>query len=250
MKQIISLTLFIILTSTGIVSGNTSQNSTIDLTDTIRNHIRKEYTEISTTCTERPEIKYRFHLSVSPDQLILIASVPEYLCISANSFFSVVLSPDGTWRLSERIIGRPEIVTLGPGGRIWLSTQWMIEGTYPELLISDDGINWSDIPLPSRRNIDCCFEWLQAICFSSDQIRLHFLGTMSNKKGVWTSPLNIKNRFVPDWKRPDPEPVLIESQCLPVLPQGQWRKQSDKQSVTFSRPTGGSEIRFILPAIL
>lgn len=108
--------------------------------------------------------------------LLVFMHLPDYLCTRSNSVIPVIVSPEGRWTWGNRLSGLPSLCVEDKDRVLWLITQWAVEGSYPELYRSSDGITWTSIPLPENRQVDCCFEFVREICFYRDRVRLRFEG--------------------------------------------------------------------------
>jgi len=48
-----------------------------------------------------------------------------------------------------------------------------------------DGVDWQEIKLPENRDVDCCFERLEPICFQQNVMRLKFASAETGKTAYW-----------------------------------------------------------------
>lgn len=132
-------------------------------------------------------------------RLLILVGIPDYLCAS-NSFMPVTTDDQGKWLAGPILPGAPSLLALGPDDSLWLAAQWQIEGTFPALYRSTNGVDWTEIKLPENRGVDCCFEKLERICFQRGSIRLQFAGTETEKTAGWEADLDGREGNAPVWK--------------------------------------------------
>ena len=58
-----------------------------------------------------------------------------------------------SFTLTQIVPGDPAWMMLGPDNTLWLATQWQIEGTFPALYRSLDGLDWREITLPELKAV-------------------------------------------------------------------------------------------------
>jgi hypothetical protein len=102
--------------------------------------------------------------------LLILLELPDYLCDKSNSIVPLLADVRGRWVLGDRLPGLPVFFEQGPDGALWLATQWQIEGTYPSLFRSKDGLHWHEIPLPPRPEPDSPFVFLDNLCFRGEEL--------------------------------------------------------------------------------
>ncbi|MDM8515680.1 hypothetical protein QUF76_05730 [Desulfobacterales bacterium HSG16] len=114
------------------------------------------------------------YYEIFDNSLLLFSGLPDYLCSSSRSFIPVCISKEGKWKWGKRIDGFPSVLFQDQEHTLWLITQSTVEASYPSLYTSKNGVNWTEIPLPENRNVDCCFEFVREICFQNNEIRVRF----------------------------------------------------------------------------
>ena len=159
-----------------------------------------------------------------PDgSLIFFAQVPDYFCRSSNTAVPVLVEPEGKWRWGEPLAGMFTRVLAAADGTLVAATQWQIEGTYPALLTSRDGLTWIELELPEDRATRapdetaeiCLGEWLE--------VRLR--SEIEGKAELWTRALGDA-----DWKRLD-EPGCAAAAGQP----GGWSRTETTGETRFER---------------
>ncbi len=170
------------------------------------------------------------YYEIDSHRLLILAGLPDYLCDSSNSFVPVVLTSDGKLDWGKRLAGSPSFLVRDPECRLWLVSQWMIEGTYPLLFRSENGLDWEEIQLPEKRELDCCFEYLGEVRFHHDEVWLGFHG-QSDTLVYWSAPADgILHQ--PAWKRIVQENAVRPGPRTVVTP-GNWSRQEDSSQVEF-----------------
>lgn len=200
----------------------------------------------------------RNYFELNDKRLLILLGIPDYLCAS-NSFLPVTVDDQGNWLAGPILPGAPSLVVPGPDNALWLAAQWQVEGTFPALYRSLDGVNWKEIKLPGNRDVDCCFERLDWICFRQGAIRLKFASDATGKTACWEAGLDELAGSIgagrdgpgPVWKRTaiasDGE---HETPCPSVpLGQGSWiRNESDRSGgIIFKRNDRRSNLSVIIP---
>ena len=93
---------------------------------------------------------------------------------SSNSAVPVVASPEGELKWGAPVPGRVTHLLRAEDGSFWAVSQWQVEGTYPMLLHSGDGLSFKDIPLPNPRITAGPSELLQAFCIVQGRLLMRF----------------------------------------------------------------------------
>ena len=195
--------------------------------------------------TGRPQLVIRYFAALPGRRggsLLLLVQVPDYQC-SSNSFLPVVVDRGGRWRWGQRMSGAPSRLVRGPDGRLWVTALWMIEGTYPMLYHSPDGLVWRNIELPRRPGNP--FLFLTRLCFTKTSVRIRIQD--HNKQGVhWARPLPISAGR--GWRRVESDRHVKRSCVSNQNPAGEWiRRLNNKGSqVIFSR----GRLKIAIPLLL
>jgi hypothetical protein len=79
-------------------------------------------------------------------------------------------------------------------GTLVAATQWQIEGTYPALLTSRDGLTWIELALPEERATRAPDETAEICLGERLEVRLH--SELEGKAELWTRALSDA-----DWRR-------------------------------------------------
>jgi len=132
-------------------------------------------------------IEYNQFFTLKDKSLLVLLKVPDYLCYS-NSFVPIRVSTKDDWQYGEIFQGEPTIFQSDLRDNFWLVTQWRIEGTYPSLLTSTDGLVWNYYDMPRNRDVDCCFEYIKKVCTRPDSITLFYEG---ERPSQWTKAFNM-----------------------------------------------------------
>ncbi len=186
---------------------------------------------------ESIEIFSNHFFNLENNKLLLLLGISDYLC-SSNTFMPVMVDYHGKWEYGRFIDGEPTLLVKGSDNALWLNSQWQIEGTYPSLYRSTDGIQWQEVALPENRNVDCCVEWLTQICFDKQRIRLKFDGDSTNKTEYWVTERLHVLKSIPKWHQLNHVDKEIEPECLFVpVTKGNWIRQASENT---------AEIRFQL----
>lgn len=147
-----------------------------ELVEFLTREIYDEHWEAQCGNRKHAPLFSREYYEIAPHNLLFFVGLPDYLCDSSNSFVPIVVDVDGNVTWGERMYGEPALVVQDQQQRLWLVTQWAVEASYPLLYRSENGIKWTEIPLPEERDVDCCFEYLNEICFQDEEMRVRFTG--------------------------------------------------------------------------
>ena len=186
---------------------------------------------------DKIEIFSNHFFNLDNNKLLLLLGISEYLC-GSNTFIPVTVDYHGKWEYGRFIEGEPTLLVKGSDNALWLNSQWQIEGTYPSLYRSTDGIEWQEVTLPENRNVDCCFEWLTQICFAGQRIRLKFYGDYTNKTEYWVAYVHDILKPIVKWHQLNHVDKHFEKECFFVpVTKGNWIRTESENT---------AEIRFQL----
>ncbi len=143
--------------------------------------------------------------------LLLFVQVPNYLCSSSNSAVPVMVSKKGKWTWGAPVNGHVRVVATSPDGTLWATSEWQIEGTYPMVLRSRDGLSWRELDLPTDRATTAPEEKIHRVCFAAD---------------------------VPEIVLEKEDPPTIEAWRLAPADAGLWAKISGPEKVCSTVPQG------------
>lgn len=119
--------------------------------------------------------------------LLVFVQVPDYLCTSTNSAVPVIVSAAGEWRWGLPLDGAVNHVARSEDGTLWATSQWQIEGIFPKLFRSRDGLAWKEVPLPEERGTTGPFETVTTLCFGVGTVvvKLHAERDEGEAVEVW-----------------------------------------------------------------
>lgn len=214
--------------------------------------IRQAVQESGSQC-KRKLLFSRDFFELTDKRLLILIGIPDYLCKS-NSFMPVSVDDRGDWRAGALVPGAPSWMVLGPDNALWLATQWQVEGTFPALYRSPDGLAWREIKLPENREVDCCFERLERICFRQGIVRLKFVSAVTAKKASWEAEVDGLADALPAWKKTGGAPEGDREHPCPFVParQGPWARRTAARSgeVIFEKKDRYSKIAVVIPGAL
>ncbi len=197
----------------------------------------------------------RDYFQLDDERLLILVGIPDYLCAS-NSFMPVVADGQGKWLAGPPMPGAPSWIVPGPDDALWLAAQWQVEGTFPALYRSLNGVDWQEIKLPDNRGVDCCFERLERICFHRGAIRLKFAGDATAKTAYWEAGLEALALpgQEPVWKSADAFQEGAGETSCPFVPlgHGSWTRIESEQSswIYFKKNRMYSKISLVIPGSL
>ncbi|MBF0528413.1 MAG: hypothetical protein HQK55_03915 [Deltaproteobacteria bacterium] len=176
---------------------------------------------------------------LSPDRLLLFLGLTDYLSDFSNTFLSVLVDKSGKWSTGLYLPGAPTAMFKDKDNTLWLVTQWQIEGTYPTLYKSRDGLSWSEVTLPANRNVDCCFEILEDQRAASDMLFLKFKSDTTGLSRCWDVDYQALALVKPPWREvPCADLSRISSHWVRVSA-GNWLREEKSDSVNvFFRHSG------------
>jgi hypothetical protein len=225
-----------------------------ELIDFLASQLSDELRTLECEAGEHAPLLTGEYYELSSHNLLVLAGLPDYLCRYSNSFVPIVVTTEGETTWGKALPGVPSFIVQGPDKTIWLVSQWAVEGTYPMLFRSENGVDWTEILLPEDRGVDCCFEYLNGVCFFRNVIRLRFdaaqpssthsgqLADHGAKTEQWSAVLeSVTDR--PVWRR-----LHEKNSDLPcdgtILSKGRWLRQEDATAVRFVYPPCRLGVRF------
>lgn len=228
------------------------QERVYSMPSSILQNIKQAVQDSDFSC-EKKTFFSRHFFELADGRLLILIGIPDYLCAS-NSFLPVAVDDQGQWQTGAITPGEPSLMVVGPDKTLWLVAQWQIEGTFPALYRSLNGVDWQEIKLPENRNVDCCFERLDRICFHLGIIRLKFASAVTGKTACWETEVSEIAGIGPVWKQiGNPRGSDQETPC-PFVPlgQGAWiRKESGRaRGIIFKKNNRHSRIAVVVPSAL
>jgi hypothetical protein len=213
----------------------------------------KQAVQDSDFSCEKKTLFSRHFFELADQRLLILIGIPDYLCAS-NSFLPVAVDDQGQWQTGAITPGEPSLMVVGPDKALWLVAQWQIEGTFPALYRSLNGVDWQEIKLPENRDVDCCFERLDRICFHQGSIRLKFASAVTAKTACWEAGVEGLAGSGPVWRQIANDPDGGNEALCPfvVMGQGGWiRRESDRSSgVIFKKDNRHSKFSVVIPSSL
>lgn len=90
--------------------------------------------------TEPAPLTTRVHVELDDGALLIFVQVPSYMCRQTNDALPVVIDAKGTWRWGKALDGEVQAAARASDGVLWAQSEWQIEGGYPIVWRSVDGI--------------------------------------------------------------------------------------------------------------
>ncbi len=193
---------------------------------------------------EKQPLSSELFYSLPTGELLILMGLPSYMC-HIGSFMPIMVDHQGHWSWHDAIDGYPALLLTDSTQGYWLVSHGEVEGVYPALRHSRDGLHWQEIVLPESRNIDCCFEWLKQVCEVDGKIQLQFSSMDDEVTGFWSTTLNDSHAATPHWQKLTPEQIQPATQCQTApLGQGNWQRKPNQQaqSVQFQSTQPGNTI--------
>ncbi len=185
-------------------------------------------------------------LELRGDALLLFVQVPSYLCSSSNTAVPVVFTATGEWRWGLPVDGLVTHLARAEDGTLWASTQWQIEGTYPALFSSKDGIAWKEVELPRERATAGPMEELTTLCFGYRTVVVK-IDRADDTAPPAAEVCSRERKGDGGWSK---DPGGIDSGCLPPLPASErWTRDGSEEDRTLFLRGGGEQV-FSLPKLL
>ena len=119
------------------------------LPDTILNQIAETAGDQGCPPDQERPLGSKHFMELSETSLLILLEIPDYLCDRSNTVIPLLADVRGRWVLGDSLPGLPAFFVKGPDKALWLVTQWQVEGTYPSLFRSEDGLHWKELPLPA-----------------------------------------------------------------------------------------------------
>ncbi len=180
-------------------------------------------------CEQDLPIVVEQFLNHTDEALLLFLQVPDYLCDGSNSFIPIMVTLDGKWQWGQTMPGAPGLIRQNKN-ILWLTSQWQVEGSFPILYQSNNGLSWHQVLLPENREVDCCFEYIEQICFYNNMMGLKFHGASENTIKYWQIFIDSVDRasFKPEKKQ------LPKWNKMNLKNESGWKK-CDSKSLTRGR---------------
>lgn len=171
-------------------------------------------------------------------KLLLLIGLPDYFC-NASSFMPVTIDKLGHWETGAVLENYPTFLLTDSRQQLWLTSHWEIEGVYPVLQHSIDGVNWQEVSLPKERHIDCCFQYLKQVCLNNSQIQLKFTGIDDTPVEYWATGVTDSLKSAPDWKKTSPQPCQATA-----ITTGDWQRKTSANGtgISFESTTQGFKV--------
>ncbi len=249
------------------------KETTYSIPNSILQEIDRAVDDGNFSCDKKALFSRNF-FSLNDERLLILIGIPDYLCAS-NSFMPVVVDDQGKWLAGAIMPGAPSWIVLGPDRALWLVAQWQIEGTFPALYRSLNGVDWQEITLPEDREVDCCFERLERICFHQRTMRLEFASAETGKTACWQAEVSglagggrlapqrrgriapqRRGRIAPQrrglvWQKIAAEQDGNRETPCPLVPlgQGSWTREESSRSgwIIFKKSSRHSKIAVVIP---
>ena len=191
-------------------------------------------------------------IALDPNTLLILLELPDYLCAKSNSIVPLLADIRGRWILGDLLPGAPAFFGKGPDNTLWLVTQWQIEGTYPSLFRSKDGLHWQEIQLPPGPEPGSPFIFLSDLRFLGKDLLI----TLASENGDENRPAqsysaNLRQISSGEavWQEYSDNGINMPAGCEPArMDVSAWtRKESpETREIVFHR----NRIKLILPADL
>ena len=189
----------------------------------------------SNRCENGSTIEYFKHAKLTNGNLLLFVYLNEHsttnIAKPINSTL-VVVDHLGRWisTVGENIISE-EIKSIhqDPHGGIWIRTLWQIEGVSPAYYHSVNGLRWKRTVLPKNRNVDCCFESVDAPTFLYNTITLTFRDLDNKTVKSWAANYKSAMSNQPIW-----QPIIkVPISNIVSLENLTWEAQKTNGKMTF-----------------
>ena len=123
------------------------------------------------------------------NQLFFIMQIPDYLCYP-HSVVIVGVNEQQEWQIIEVFEG--DVYGVAAVDQFLLIVSgWAIEGTFPYVLYSDNGINWNNLELPTERKRDCCFDQIERVWQTDEALWVDFYAQGDTPASRWA--LNLRD---------------------------------------------------------
>lgn len=127
-------------------------------------------------CSSEQELHYGGHSELVNDKILLFFYLYDKQTMYKHGYANtpVIVDTKGKWRIIKSSL-RAEIqkIKQDPLGGVWVRTLWMMEGIFPSLYYTKNGIKWQEIAFPKNREVSSSFENLQ-ICLLGNEVELTF----------------------------------------------------------------------------
>jgi hypothetical protein len=193
-------------------------------------------------------------------RLLLLLALPDYLCEHSNTVLPVLVDSGRRrdrwhyrWRLGKPMAGEVQQLSRTSDGTLLLATRWIVEGSYPMLYRSRDGLNWQPLTLPLPRPQPPFVSLLQ-LCVGERELRV-LLGSETGDEAVaeaWTTPIaGLRPGRVPGWRllgRGVGANLTVQPCEAAVPSDGGWRKSESTDGTEISYRQPGRAV--VVPAVL
>jgi len=186
-------------------------------------------------CENGSTIEYTKHARLTNGNLLLFVYLNEHSRTNVGEPINstpIVVDHLGRWisTVGDNIITEDiESIHLDPHGGIWVRAIWHIEGVYPAYYHSINGLKWKRIILPKNRNVDCCFENVDAPIFLYNTLTLTFRDLDNKNVKSWAANYKSAISNQPLW-----QPLaIVPSSNITTLENVTWKVKKSNGKITF-----------------
>ena len=191
-------------------------------------------------------------MELGETSLLILLEIPDYLCDRSNTIVPLLADVRGRWILGDNLPGLPAFFGPGPDKALWLVTQWQVEGTYPSLLRSEDGLHWKELPLPAGPEPGSPFIFLSDLRFLGKDLLI----TLTSENGDENRPVQLYSANLREissgsaaWQEYSDDGINIPAGCEPARrDESAWKREEapEAQEVAFY----SKDYRLVLPGRL
>lgn len=201
----------------------------------LQNKLCDQLANGSNRCDNGSTLSYYKHAKLEGERLLLFVYLNEHTLKPNPHLYSavpVMVDARGRWisTVGENSINETiDSIHEDPHGNVWVKAQWQIEGVHPAFYHSRDGLTWKRTILPPNREIDCCFELVDAPRFLPNAIALTFRDLHHKIAKTWIAGYQSAMSSHPLW-----QPLAqIPLNTIEMLPNNHWQVTNHKGMMRF-----------------
>ncbi len=153
---------------------------------------------------DRVGLSARHVFLLSGNRLLLLLEVANYFGCRSNAILPATVDSSGEWKWGEPLAGEIQAAAATADGSVWVASEWIIEGGYPALYRSADGVTWIDFDLPSRPPVPvdgAAADWITELCPRGDRLEIQEDTTDRGPEHprTWIRPSSTQADLAAEW---------------------------------------------------
>ena len=201
-------------------------------------------------CSLEQELHYGGHGELANGKLLLFFYLYDKQTMYKHGYANtpVIVDTKGKWKIIRSSL-RAEIreIAQDPNGGIWVRTLWMIEGLFPSLYYTKNGVKWQEITFPQNQEVISSFKDLR-ICLLGNEVELTF-HSMDDKPFIKTWETSYADAVTPNpkWKEVNTENRSKSACRTPANYKSVWKFQQNRETFDTLFTHKEQKVKLVLP---